>query len=91
VPRTFDVSKLTITDALKLLSLPRALGEHPDTKKEISANNGRFGPYIVHNGDFRSLKVPDDVYTIELPRALEIFAQEKKSRFKFKKKDNARA
>ncbi len=87
VPRTFDVSKLTITDALKLLSLPRALGEHPDTKKEISANNGRFGPYIVHNGDFRSLKVPDDVYTIELPRALEIFAQEKKSRFT--KKENA--
>ncbi len=89
VPKGLDITKLTLADALKLLSLPRALGTHPKSGKEISANNGRFGPYVVHNGDFRSLKTPDDVYTIELPRALEIFAQEKKSRFT--KKDNARA
>ena len=49
-----------------------------------------FGPYVVHDKDFRSLKV-DDVYTIELPRALEIFAEEKKvgrrGRFAKKKKE----
>ncbi len=85
VPRNFDIAKLTITDALKFLSLPRVLGVHPVSGKEITANIGRFGPYIVHEGDFRSLKVPDDAYTIGLPRALEILAQEKKSRFGRKK------
>lgn len=80
VPRGFDVSKLTLADALKFLSLPRILGTHPVTSKEINANMGRFGPYIVHDGDFRSIKAPDDVYTIALPRALEMLAQEKKTR-----------
>jgi DNA topoisomerase-1 len=82
VPRGYDVSKLTIEDALKFLSLPRTLGVHPTTGKEVSANIGRFGPYVVHDGNFRSVRAPDDVYTIELPRALELLAQEKKSRFK---------
>ena len=56
------------------------LGTHPETGKEIIANIGRFGPYVMHDGDFRSLKKDsgDDVYTIELPRALEIFKEEKK-------------
>ncbi|MDP3661734.1 MAG: type I DNA topoisomerase [bacterium] len=85
IPRTFDVSKLTVADALKFLSLPRVLGVHPTTSKEISANIGRFGPYIVHDGDFRSLKSPDNPYDITLPRALEILKEEKKQRG-FKKK-----
>ncbi len=87
VPRTFDISKLTIEDALKFLSLPRVLGVHPTTGKEIMANMGRFGPYVVHDGDFRSIKTPDDVYTIALPRALEMLAQEKKPRGFRKKKE----
>ncbi len=91
VPRAFDVSTLTITDALKFLSLPRVLGVHPTSGKEIMANMGRFGPYVVHDGDFRSIKAPDDAYLIELPRALEMLAQEKKPRgFRsFKKKKEA--
>lgn len=80
VPKSFDISKLTIGDALKFLSLPRTLGVHPATGKEIAANMGRFGPYIVHDGDFRSIKTPDDVYTITLSRALLLLAQEKKTR-----------
>ncbi|MDO8594141.1 MAG: type I DNA topoisomerase [bacterium] len=88
VPRTFDVSKLTVADALKFLSLPRVLGTHPTSGKEIMANMGRFGPYVVHDGDFRSIKAPDDVYTIELTRALSMLAQEKKTRgFQKKKKE----
>jgi DNA topoisomerase-1 len=80
VPRSYDIAKLTLEDALKFLSLPRVLGAHPVTGKEVSANIGRFGPYIVHDGNFRSIKPPDDAYTIELPRALDLLAQEKKSR-----------
>jgi DNA topoisomerase-1 len=79
VPPGKDTETLSVKEALTLLSLPRTLGVHPETKKEIVANKGRFGPYIVHDGDFRSLK-NDDVYTIELPRALEILSEEKKIR-----------
>lgn len=87
VPKPFDISNLKLEDALKFLSLPRVLGAHGTSGKDISVSVGRFGPYVVHDGDFRSLKAPDDVYTVELPRALEILAQEKKTRgFKRKPK-----
>jgi DNA topoisomerase-1 len=83
VPKEKNPEEVTIDDALHYLSLPRTLGEHPDTKKEIIANVGRFGPYIAHNiepkPDYRSLK-KDDVYTISLERALEILKEEKKKR-----------
>ena len=74
------VATLSLPEALHLLSLPRLLGKNPETGKEISANKGRFGPYIVLDGDFRSLKSPDDVYTITLERALEILKEPKKKR-----------
>ncbi len=80
LPKNASPKETTLEDALKYLSLPRTLGVHPETGKEIAANLGRFGPFVVHDGDFRSLKKDDDVYTIELPRALEILAQEKKGR-----------
>ncbi len=85
VPKGKDPETITLQDALKYLTLPRVLGVHPDTGEKITANIGMFGPYVVHQKDFRSLK-DDDVYTIELPRALEIFAQEKKKRGFAKKK-----
>jgi len=77
IPKEKDLTTLTLADALIYLSLPRQLGPHPDTKEMISANIGRFGPYIVHQKDFRSLKT-DDVYTISLDRALEILKEPKK-------------
>ena len=86
IPKGKDLTSVTVEDALKYLSIPRTLGTHPDTGKTVTANNGRFGPYVSHDGNFRSIKVPDDVYTIELPRALELLAQEKKARGFQKKK-----
>ncbi len=85
VPKGKDPSAVTLQEALKYLSLPRVLGKHPETNEPITANIGRFGPYIVHEKDFRSLK-KDDVYAIELPRALEILKEEKKPRGFAKKK-----
>jgi DNA topoisomerase I len=79
VPKGKDPANVTLEDALIYLSLPRVLGNHPLTNEPITASIGRFGPFIVHQKDFRSLKV-DDVYSIELPRALEIFKEEKKKR-----------
>ena len=79
VPKEKDPSDVTLADAVHYLSLPRVLGKHPESGEPISANVGRFGPYIVHQKDFRSLKT-DDVYKITLERALEIFKEEKKKR-----------
>lgn len=83
VPKEKLPEDVTLEDALHYLSLPRELGLHPETNEKIIANVGRFGPYIAHNTkpkpDFRSLKT-DDVYKIELPRALEILKEEKKRR-----------
>jgi len=79
VPKGKDPTTVTLQDALLYLSLPRTLGEHPQTGKPIVTSIGRFGPYIVHDGDFRSLKT-DDPYIITLPRALSILSEEKKKR-----------
>jgi len=89
IPKEKDPATVTVEDAAVYLSLPRTLGIHPETGENIIANVGRFGPYIAHTTkpkpDFRSLK-KDDVYEIELPRALEILKEEKKRRGFAKKK-----
>lgn len=66
--------------ALRLLELPRSLGEHPETGKEIKAGVGRYGPFVVHDGTFASLRKDDHVLDIELDRAVELLAQKKKPR-----------
>ena len=86
IPKGKNPEEVTLQDALTYLTLPRELGKHPETGETITANIGRFGPYIVHQKDFRSLKT-DDVYTITLERALEILKEEKKKRFGRKKKE----
>jgi len=88
IPKGKDLTVVTLKDALTYLTLPRVLGTHPETGEKITANVGMFGPYVVMGKDFRSLK-EDDVYTIELPRALEILAQEKKKRGFTKSKKKA--
>ncbi len=72
VPKGTTPKTIEMDFALKLLSLPRDLGMHPESGKVIQANNGKFGPYVMHDGEFRSLKKEDDVYLVDLPRALEI-------------------
>jgi DNA topoisomerase-1 len=66
--------------ALKLLSLPREVGQHPASGLPIVANIGRFGPYLLHDGKFKSIPKGDDVYSIALPRALEVLAMERAPR-----------
>lgn len=85
IPKDKNIEEVSIEDAAKYLSLPRVLGKHPETQEEIVASIGRFGAYIVHQNDFRSLK-KDNVYEIDLKRALEILAEEKKTRTRSKKK-----
>jgi len=70
--KNMDAGDMTIELALQLLSLPRTLGEHPESGKTVRASVGRFGPYIVHDGNYASLKKEDNVLEVELPRALEL-------------------
>ncbi|MBU1292947.1 type I DNA topoisomerase [Patescibacteria group bacterium] len=78
IPASTDLSAVSLADALHYLSLPRELGTHPGTGKPVMANIGRFGPYVGHDGEFRSLKAPDDPYTVTLDRAVEVLAEPKR-------------
>jgi DNA topoisomerase-1 len=78
--RGLTESTVTLDDALQLLSLPREIGRHPDDGKPIVANFGRFGPYIKHEDEFRSLESDDQVFTIDLGAAVALLREPKKSR-----------
>lgn len=77
VPKGIDPNSIDEKLALRIIELPRLVGHHPDTGKEIRASVGRFGPYVVHEKDFRSLKKEDSVLDVDLKRAMELFAQPK--------------
>ena len=80
VPKHIPMETLDHEKAVALIGLPRTLGQHPDTGKDVKAGFGRFGPYVVCDNDFRSLKAEDDVLTVTLARALELLAQPKGTR-----------
>ncbi|MES2314868.1 MAG: type I DNA topoisomerase [Patescibacteria group bacterium] len=86
IPKGVDLSTISVADAMKFLSVPRVLGMHPTTGERITASIGRFGPYVVHQVNFRSIKAPLNVYDITLEQALALLAQEKKPRGFAKKK-----
>jgi DNA topoisomerase-1 len=71
---------VTLDEALRLLSLPREVGRHPDDGEPILANFGRFGPYVKHGDEFRSLDSDDHVFTIDLDAAVALLRAPKKSR-----------
>ena len=77
VPKEIALADINLDIALQLLALPREVGIHPDTGKKIVANIGRFGPYLNHDGSFKSIPRTDSVFTIALPRALEVLAMVK--------------
>ena len=72
-------SAITLDEALKLLELPRELGVHPESGQSIVAGLGRFGPYIKLGDDYRSLEATDDLFTVDLDRALALLAAPKRS------------
>ena len=75
-----SLDTVTLDDALKLLSLPRVVGVDPADGKEITAQNGRYGPYITKEKDSRSLPDEASIFTIDLPGALALLAQPKTRR-----------
>ncbi len=76
--RSMDLETVTLDDALRLLSLPRAVGVDPANGEEITAQNGRYGPYLKRGTDSRSLANEEQMFTITLDEALKIYAEPKR-------------
>jgi DNA topoisomerase-1 len=82
-PRTASLFKsmspetIDFDTAMQLLSLPRVVGNDPESGEEITAQNGRYGPYLKKGADTRSLTSEDEIFTIDVPGAVELYAQPK--------------
>ena len=76
--RSMDLQTVTLEDALKLLSLPRVVGTDPQTGEEITAQNGRYGPYLKRGNDSRSLATEDQIFEIGVEEALRVYAEPKR-------------
>jgi DNA topoisomerase-1 len=76
--KSMDLATITLEDALKLLSLPRVVGVDPESKEEITAQNGRYGPYLKKGTDSRSLTDEEQLFTVTLEEALKIYSEPKR-------------
>ena len=72
IPADIPISQVTEEVARKLMSLPLDMGIHPDTNKKIIANIGRFGPYVNHDGKFKSIPKSESIFDITHERAVEL-------------------
>ena len=77
---TMTLDTVTLDDALKLLSLPRTLGVDSETGEEITVQNGRYGPYLKRGADSRTLTSEDQLFSITIDEAHEIYKQPKARR-----------
>jgi len=75
LPKGLAPADLDLDKALKLLALPREIGPHPEDGEIITAAIGRFGPYIKHGKDYRSVPKDEDVLTIGINRAVSLLAE----------------
>ncbi|HQY45319.1 MAG TPA: type I DNA topoisomerase [Usitatibacteraceae bacterium] len=77
LPKNVAPEAATLEIALKMLALPRDLGAHPETGKKVVANIGRFGPYVNHDGQFKSIPKDENVFDISLERAVALLKEPK--------------
>lgn len=82
LPPGVEPEKVDLAMAIQLVDLPKLLGNHPVSGKEIKAGLGRFGPYVVHEGDFRSIPKTDNLFEVTLDRAVELLSKPKAGRGK---------
>lgn len=78
-PKEIPMDEPDLATALKLLALPRELGLHPESGKKVIVNIGRFGPYIGHDGKFKSIPRTDSIFDVEMARAVELLLQARSS------------
>jgi DNA topoisomerase-1 len=72
LPKGWSAAELDLDKAVKLLSLPREVGKHPETGQPIKAGIGRFGPYLQHERIYASIPADEDVLTIGINRAVDL-------------------
>ncbi len=82
IPKTEEISAVDLAMAVQLLSLPRVLGDHPETGDEVVVNKGRFGPYVQYRKGFTSLPKNLSVYEVTLEEAVVVLATPKKQKTK---------
>jgi DNA topoisomerase-1 len=82
LPKGWEAASLTLEAALKLLSLPREVGLHPETGLPISAGIGRYGPFVLHDGKYANLPDVEEVWQVGLNRAVDLIAQKAAGGFK---------
>jgi DNA topoisomerase-1 len=82
LPKGWEAATLNLEQALKLLSLPREVGLHPETQLPISAGIGRYGPFVLHDGKYANLPDVEEVFTVGLNRAVDLIAQKAAGGFK---------
>ena len=75
--KTMSADALDLETAIRLLSLPRVIGQDPESGIDITSQNGKFGPYLLKGKESRSLQAEDQIFDLDLAGALEIFAQPK--------------
>ena len=75
--KSMDLAEIDLDTALRLLDLPRVVGKDPESGEDITAQNGRYGPYLKKGADTRSLPEEDLIFEIDLAGALELYAQPK--------------
>jgi DNA topoisomerase-1 len=80
LPKGTAIEDVDLEMALALLALPRELGKHPESGEPVLAGIGRYGPYVVHEKDYRSLKAEDELLEIGFDRAMELLREPKKGR-----------
>nr|HPI41325.1 topoisomerase C-terminal repeat-containing protein [Pseudobdellovibrionaceae bacterium] len=80
LPAGVTPEQVDLVMALKLLELPKTLGVHPVSNKPVQSGIGRFGPYVVHQGEYRSVPKTESIFDINLEKALALLNQPKKSR-----------
>lgn len=78
--QTMSTETITLEEALKLLSLPRVVGQDPESGEDIEALNGRYGPYLKKGKDTRSLETEEQIFTVTLEETLRLFAEPKRRR-----------
>ena len=80
IPKGIDVDKIILEQALFLCSLPKVLGQHPDSGKDITLNSGRFGPYLKCENKSARLENVEELFSIGLNRATTLIAEAKPGR-----------
>ena len=75
--KSMSVATVSLEEAIKLLSLPRVLGTDPESGAEITAQNGKYGPYLKRGTDSRSLTSEEQIFELSLEEAIEIYKQPK--------------